>query len=48
VVDEAADCGGLVMWRESLRKDSDYWVSACRSVEVTGVRDRGTDRKTMS
>jgi len=28
------------------RKDSDEKVSACRSFEVTGVGDRGKDRKT--
>jgi len=28
------------------RKDSDDWVSASRSFEVNGVRDRGSGRKT--
>jgi len=28
------------------RKDSVYWVSACRSFEVNGVRDKGRYRKT--
>jgi len=29
------------------RKDTDDWVSACRSVEINGVRDRGRGRKTL-
>jgi len=28
------------------RKASDYWVAACGSFEVNGVRDRGRCRKT--
>ena len=28
------------------RKDSDDWVSACRSFEVMGMRSRGRCRKT--
>jgi len=36
------DCCGMIMhdivfWR----KKSDDWVSACRSFEVNGVKDRG-------
>jgi len=34
-----------VVW-SCVRKDSDVWISACRSFEVNGVRYRGKGRKT--
>jgi len=47
------DCISDVLRRSRLcwigyveRKNSDVWVSSCRSFEVNGVRDRGISRKT--
>ena len=37
-----ADCGGLDIW------SVDGWVTACRKVEVAGMRCRGRNRKTWN
>jgi len=38
---------GRLRWFGHLeRKDKDEWVSACRSIEVEGARNRGRGKKT--